>query len=634
MSRRNKRVGIQNVVDKQLEEDQRIRAEVADAAAKKVSQAIIGEETSEVTNDKTLDSFVNFAHNLGIGSDNAMSSSTYGFNPVTRIRVLLEWIHRGSWLGGVAVDVVADDMTRAGVSLTGEMEPGQVLAMEEAAVTLGIWKSLNETIKWARLYGGSLGVLLIDGQDLSTPLRLNTIRKDQFKGILPLDRWMVEPTLYDLVQEMGPNLGNPKFYRVTAMAPALMNQKIHYSRCIRLEGIRLPYWQRVMENLWGLSVLERLYDRMIAFDSATTGAAQLVYKSYIRNYKIKDLRQVVAAGGDALTGLTKYVEMMRRFQGIEGMTLLDANDEVSADTHAAFGGLSEALTQFAQQLSGSLQIPLVRLFGQSPSGFSTGETDLRNYYDTIKQQQEKDLRSSVTKVYRAIAASEGIELPEGFRIEFNSLWQLSETEKATIAETNMRTINSAEESGLVDRATALKEIKQQSRVTGMFTNVTDEFITEAENEEPPLPEEPIGHEPDDMSEFRRPMRDAAPKAAGVVYLDDTGKILLLRRSAESSTNPFAWSCPGGWVEEGEDTEPAAIREFFEETGYTLDPKAPIEYLDTHDGFALFLAKGKKFTPTLSDEHYDAMWADPDSLPYESYPGFAARLERLIDAGRL
>jgi phage-related protein (TIGR01555 family) len=631
MSRRNKRVGIQSVVDKQLEEDQRIRAEVADAAAKKISQAITGEDVPEVSNDKTLDSFVNFAHNLGIGSDNAMSSSTYGFNPVTRIRVLLEWIHRGSWLGGVAVDVVADDMTRAGVSLTGEMEPGQVLAIEEAAVTLGIWKSVNETIKWARLYGGALGVLLVEGQDLSTPLRLNTIRKDQFKGILPLDRWMVEPTLYDLVQEMGPNMGNPKYYRVTAMAPALMNQKIHYSRCIRLEGIRLPYWQRVMENLWGLSVLERLYDRMIAFDSATTGAAQLVYKSYIRNYKIKNLRQVVAAGGDALNGLTKYVEMMRRFQGIEGMTLLDAEDEVSADTHAAFGGLSEALTQFAQQLSGSLQIPLVRLFGQSPSGFSTGETDLRNYYDTIKQQQEKDLRSSMTKVYRAIAASEGVELPEGFRIEFNSLWQLSETEKASIAETTARTVSSVEESGLIDRGTALKELKQQSRVTGIFSNVTDELITDAENEEPPLPEEPLGHEPEDMIEFKGPARDSAQQAAGILYVDKDGYLLLLRRSALASTGPFTWSCPGGWVEAGEDLRAGARREFSEETGYTLDPKAPIEYLDTKDGFTLFLVKGVlPFEPQLSDEHYDHLWVKPDELPYEMYPGFADRLKGLAD----
>jgi phage-related protein (TIGR01555 family) len=241
-----------------------------------------------------MDSFVNFAQKMGVGADNPMTSSTYGFNPITRIRVTLEWMHRGSWLAGVAVDVVADDMTRAGVDLIGDLDPDDMETLQEAAVTLGIENSINDTVKWGRLYGGALAVMMIDGQDMATPLRLDTIGKGQFKGLLVLDRWMVEPSLNQLVTDPGPFIGLPKFYTITADAPALPRAKIHYTRCIRMEGIRLPYWQRLQENLWGISVLERLYDRMIAFDSATTGAAQLVFKSYLRTYKIKDLRQIAA----------------------------------------------------------------------------------------------------------------------------------------------------------------------------------------------------------------------------------------------------------------------------------------------------------------------------------------------------
>lgn len=441
-------------------------------------------------NGATVDSFVNFAHNLGIGADNALSSSSYGFNPITRNRTQLEWIHRGSWLGGVVVDSVADDMTRAGVEHRGAIDPDDIQKIDETAVNLGVWNAINDTIKWSRLYGGAIAVILIDGQDPESPLRLKTIRKGQFCGLLSLDRWMVEPSLTDLVTDYGPSLGLPKFYRVTGQAPALSGVKIHHSRCLRLEGIKLPYWQKIMENLWGLSVIERLYDRMIAFDSATTGAAQLVYKSYLRTLKVKDMRELVAAGGDALNGLTRYVDMMRRFQGIEGMTVIDADDDFTVDGHSAFGGLSDALAQFGQQLSGASGIPLVRLFGQSPAGFSTGDTDLRNYYDTIKQQQEKDLRVPLTKIYRCIAASEGINIPDGYRIEFNSLWQLTDSEKATIAGQDVDTIVKAEESGLIDRPTALKELRQSSHSTGRFTNVTDEIITSAENEEPPIGEIP------------------------------------------------------------------------------------------------------------------------------------------------
>jgi Uncharacterized protein conserved in bacteria len=66
----------------------------------------------------TTDSFQNFAAKLGLGTDNVTSQSTYGFNPITRNRVLLDWIHRGTWLGGLAINIPADDMLRAGIEIT------------------------------------------------------------------------------------------------------------------------------------------------------------------------------------------------------------------------------------------------------------------------------------------------------------------------------------------------------------------------------------------------------------------------------------------------------------------------------------------------------------------------------------
>jgi phage-related protein (TIGR01555 family) len=588
----------------------------------------------------TVDSFVNFAHNLGIGTDNPMTSSSYGFNPVTRNRTLLEWVHRGSWLGGVAVDVVADDMTRAGIDIKGDMDPKDIEALEEAGVELGVWNKINETIKWSRLYGGALAVILIDGQDPATPLRTNTIRKGQFRGLLPLDRWMVEPSLNDLVTDLGPDLGLPKFYRVTSNAPALSGVNIHYSRCIRLVGIQLPYWQRLMENLWGLSVIERLYDRMIAFDSASTGAAQLVYKSYMKTYKVKDLREVVAAGGDALVGLTAYVDQMRRFQGIEGITLIDAEDDVTSESHSAFGGLSDALAQFGQQLSGALQIPLVRLFGQSPQGFSTGETDLRNYYDTIKQAQEKDLRVGVTKIYRIIAASEGIAIPEGTKIEFRSLWQLTDEQKANIAQTVGNVVSAAEEAGLIDRGTALKELKQSSHTTGIFSNISAEQITEAESEGPPIPEDVEvaeikagtgaakagegASEGGGVKDALRAVltRDRSASAAGILFVTPAGDMLLLKRG-ENCDHSGTWGLPGGRIELGEDEEFAARRELREETGFIY--RGQLKELGRLNGFVTYFAEvPEPFKVTLNNEHTAFVWTN-DPARSTLHPGLAALL---------
>lgn len=482
-------------------------------AAKRVEQQTV--DAAAKAGAATHDSFQNFLFNLGIGTDNPTSSATYGFNPISRVHTLLEWIHRGSWLGGVAVDLVADDMTRAGIDLVSTMRPDAAERLQSVITMTGVWEAINDCVKWSRLYGGAIAVALIDGQDMATPLRPSRIGRGQFKGMLVLDRWMIEPSLDNLVTDFGPYLGMPKYYRVTAAAPALPKATIHYSRLIRMEGIRLPYWQRMSENMWGLSVLERLYDRMIAFDSATQGASQLVYKSYLRTIKLKDFREGLATDSATL-GITKYLDMMRRFQSIEGLTIIDAEDDFVAQTHQAFSGLSEALVQFGQQLSGALQIPLVRLFGQSPAGLnSSGDSDLRTYYDGIKQQQERVLRMPFNWLLPVIARSEGIELPENFNFEFNPLWQLTPAEKAQIASTRTATVLSVQAAGVIDNATTLKELRQIGRDTGTFTNVTDEMIEQAEMAPPPDPfggqeEQPPGGMEQEGQHYESPLEQAPP----------------------------------------------------------------------------------------------------------------------------
>ncbi|MNL03433.1 hypothetical protein D3C87_1239710 [compost metagenome] len=439
----------------------------------------------------TADSFVNFAHKLGVGADNALTAGSYGFNPVTRNRIQLEWIHRGSWLGGVAVDVVADDMTRSGVDFKAEMDPVDQGRLERCVQSLGVWDRMNETIKWGRLYGGSVAVLLVDGQDMKTPLRIETVGVGQFKGLLPLDRWMLEPSLEDLVTDFGPDLGKPKYYKVTAGAPALRGATIHYSRLAgRFVGIELPYQQALTENLWGISVLERLYDRMVAFDSASMGAAQLVFKAHLRTLSIDGFRDIVAAGGTMMRGVLAYTEMMRRFQGIEGITLLDAKDKFEVQATSAFSGVADVIDKLADQLSGALQVPKTRLFGASAGGLS-GKDDSgeRTYYDKIRQEQRRTMSAGITAAYRLTAASEGIVLPDDFALDFSSLVELNEQERAEVAAKTTEAVVKALDSNLVSQRVAMQELRQSSRITGIFNTISAADIEAAdESIEPPVGE--------------------------------------------------------------------------------------------------------------------------------------------------
>lgn len=434
----------------------------------------------------TVDSFQNLATRTGLGAPNINAASNYAFSPVSRNRVQLEYAYRSSWLAGAAVDTVAEDMTREGIELKGDIEPDQMEELERQASVLRLWDALCENVKWSRLYGGSLAVMLIDGQDVSTPLKTDTVTKGQFKGLLVLDRWMVQPTLENTIKELGPEMGKPVFYDVLADSAGLQSMRIHHSRCIRLDGVDLPYWQRIAENGWGQSVLERLWDRLIPFDSATEGAAQLVYKAHLRTYKVKGLREIIATGGKAFEGLVKQIDLVRQYQSNEGITLMDGEDEFEAHAYT-FSGLTDVLLQFAQQLSGALSIPLIRLFGQAPAGLSGNhEGEIRNYYDGVKEQQEKKLRTGVRVVYDVLYRSTfGKPPPENFDIDFRPLWQMSDEQKANVAVQTTSAVTAAHDSGVIDRATALKELRQSGQKTGVFTNVTDEQIKEAEDEPPP-----------------------------------------------------------------------------------------------------------------------------------------------------
>ena len=432
----------------------------------------------------TKDTFTNFMARLGLGADNQISASHYYYGPfLTRNRQELEAMYRNSWIVGQVVDTIAEDMTRAKAEIVSEMNPDDIDKINRSFGKYNIWGSLCDTIKWARLFGGGLAILMIEGQDPTSPLDIKRVRPGSFKGLLVLDRWLVQPPMGDLVTELGPQFGMPKYYDIIGDSSGLPRLRIHYSRVIRLDGIRLPYYQKYYENTWGESVVERLQDRLIAFDSASHGAAQLIYKAHLRGIGVEGLREVLSMGGKAEEAVIKQFDYIRLMQSNECLTLLDSKDQFWSQQYT-FSGLSDMMLQFGMQISGATGIPLVRLFGQSPAGLnSTGESDLRNYYDHINKLQENQLRPGLEIIYKIMAVSEaGIVLPDQFDFTFNSLWQMSDKEKADLSKADSDSITTAYNAGLISRKLALQEMRQSSRYTGRFTNITDEVIAAASDD--------------------------------------------------------------------------------------------------------------------------------------------------------
>src|ERR1700754_1557853 len=381
-------------------------------------------DSSPDTRVATGDNFANFAARMGQNASNLNGGAVYtpGQNR-SRDYTQLENMYRTSWVIRKGIDGIADDMTREGIEFRTQDDPEELVALQEDMENLGIWDALGNGVRYGRLYGGAISVMLIDGQDMATPLNLDSIREGQFKGLYVLDRWQLQAPVNDMVTEFGPELGKPKFYNVLTDGNPLGGRKIHHTRVIRHGGASLPFRQRYKEQGWDSSFVEVWFDRIVAFDTATAGAAQLIHKAHLRTIGIEGLRQILAMGTKEMKdGLYAQVEFMRVCQTIEGLTMMDAKDQFETNSYS-FAGLDSMLQQFSQQVAAAMDYPIVRLFGQSPGGLnSTGDTDMDMYKAKIKQDQEKYLRPGLTVLTEVMCRSSLGRAPDdSFAFEFRPI---------------------------------------------------------------------------------------------------------------------------------------------------------------------------------------------------------------------
>lgn len=115
-------------------------------------------------------------------------------------------------------------------------------------------------------------------------------------------------------------------------------------------------------------------------------------------------------------------------------------------------------------------------------------------------------------------------------------------------------------------------------------------------------------------------------AAGILFRDDTRRLLLLRRADGHYCG--TWALPGGKLEEGESAEQAARRETLEETEH--DYRGELKHLarrrDDVVDFTTFTARTERFEPALNDEHDAFLWVTlPEALNLKLHPGVRAVL---------
>ena len=545
--------------------------------------------------------------------------------------------------------------------------------------------------KWARLYGGSIIVMLVDdGRGLEEPLDWENVRT--IEELRVFERAIVQPDYTSMYNfhfldtiDSGRPFAEPEFYQVFSIYGYFI---VHRSRCLVFRNGRLPeQTTNAIYRYWGIPEYVKIKRALRECITSHENGTKLLERCVQAIYKMKNLANMLATdeGEDKVLQRLQIIDIAR---SILNSIAIDSDGEDYDFKTFSMAGVKDVLDSTCNMLSAVTEIPQTILFGRSPAGMnSTGENDMENYYNMVENIQKQNMKKNSRTVLDLILRQGKVEgrIPEEpkYKVKFAALWSLSDTEQANVDKTKADT----------------EYVKAQTSQVYMDSNVLDpsevrkslaskggfEIENVLSEEKLNLPEdtfnfvgkaavgehlEILGQTTDDSeggsieidmfgsqlgsgekvvikdTEGEADGGDAADKilinglpengdgadypAAAVIIIKD-GKILCAsRRNNEGVCGP------GGHVEEGEDTEDAAVREAMEEFNIVPLNLQPLgEY---KGGTGPYLPSMVYWTDRFSgtpeadgDEMLYEQWLSMEELQSRLlYPPFEESLHMLVD----
>lgn len=554
------------------------------------------------------DGYVNLLNKYGTKQDN---SEAYKFEREPVIPdVQLTGLYEGNGLFSKIIDTPAEEALKHGFDLN--LKSDELNAFVEDALDDLEWEEKAATaIKWARLYGGALIVMLIDdGRGLEEPVDWEHIRS--IDELRVYERSIVQPDYASLYQQDygGKGVGNrvskfgqPEYYYVSSIYGSF---KVHESRCLVFRNGVLPEQTSNATYLfWGMPEYVRIRRALRETVTAHTDSVKLLERSVQAIYSMKGLASLLTTD-DGENQVLKRLQLVDTSRGLLNSIAIDSEGEQYDFKTFQFSGVKDVIDATCNMLSALTNIPQTILFGRSPAGMNaTGDSDFESYYNFVEKIQrlmlKRNLRTLLDVVFRAGIASGDVAEEPDYKLEFKPLWSLSDTEQAAVDQTKAQTalVKAQTAQAYVDMQ-ALDPTEVRRRLASDEEFDVEDIISE--DDEDDLLQSLLGTEPSTMSDVEAAQKNieqgqapggeeqsatVAPTATppttnadatdtdygvGVLVVQD-GRFLCGTRLKGGSVGG-----PGGHIEAGESPEDAAIRETQEEFGITPKDLMPVAFL--------------------------------------------------------
>jgi phage-related protein (TIGR01555 family) len=369
------------------------------------------------------------------GLAGAKDKSSYGFflERDSLQSEVLSGLYEQDAIAARVVDRVVDDATREGFFLTGEDEAVDFASVQSELEDLDALNAVADAWRWARLYGGALLIMVVnDGGKMDT--KLNLEKANKLSSLQVIESQFVTPVGFN------PGLGarafrRPEWYEISGLAVGKDKEtkRVHRSRVIRFDGVRVAPNRMIEKNGWGPSVLDRIYTQLDQLGQVMGYARAVMHDISIQVYKLDGLREQLCGSDQSQAEMRAVMETIRMSVDNLHVLALDTADDF-VEVNRSVAGLKELIDKFVDALVRATPYTRGVLLGESPGGLNAnGESETRTYLDWVASQQKVQLTpvlNELLTVLFAVRGNRGEIVPDEWTVNFHPLWQPTAQESA------------------------------------------------------------------------------------------------------------------------------------------------------------------------------------------------------------
>lgn len=311
------------------------------------------------------------------------------------------------WLVDKACNMPARDAIRQGYDLDCDGGDNHDISkkLRKKDKKYRIQHHMKELIHFGRVYGGRLALFLVETSNpqewYENPFNPDGVTKGMYKGIKQLDPQWVTPDLTDANLQ---DPASPDFYEPTYWI--IGGRRYHKSHFVKFVPFPVPDILKPTYNYFGVSVPERVYERVYASERTANEAPQLAMTKRLLTIGMADVE-----GVDKETiheNMLYFMEMRDNY----GVQTVGASDTVNQFDTSLADLDATIMTQY-QLVSSAACVPATKLLGTTPKGFnSTGEYEEANYREELESIQANDLEELLQRHYDMLQRSEGLGTEE------------------------------------------------------------------------------------------------------------------------------------------------------------------------------------------------------------------------------